>query len=548
MNGEPRLNTVGSWELDTSGGWLVYRQAVDLLSRAEQPPALRLLAEAETVFRASEDQHGLWRALAGQSATHWQVGDGTLALARASAALRVATTAGDHCGVGVVAWQIGVLQLQQAEYQQAACSLFQVQESLPAGQEAVTSESLAACVQLCREIERWQELYARQLVAWRTAAQVIEAVQHDLAGHLWQTAARLRKLWRESGPIDDIEYLLLQPSSSGGPPLARHASTRPSLWHCLHRWWQRLSGSDQPLVAVPSDSWLAVATPRTPPPARVDPLTEEPAHAAEEPPTVPHAPAPPAAHGARLAVSCFGHFRVALDDQQIERWESVRGRTIFKYLVSRRGVPVPKELLADMFWPESEPELARRSLHQAIYCLRQSFKRVDPSLTIVHFNGDCYQINQELSMWVDSEEFSSLIAQARTLAAAGQEAEAMQRYAVAADLASGEFLEEDRYESWAEELRQSYRVMATEALRQLSSYHFEHGDFALAILFSQRLLTQESCDEEAHLTLMRCHSAQGLRHLAVRQYQICTLALKTELGLAPSDEIEDFYQQVVALA
>jgi DNA-binding SARP family transcriptional activator len=549
---ELHLNSFGNtWERETRSGWSVYRQAIELLRRDEWLPALRLLAEAETIFRMCDDAPGLWRALAGQTAAHWRMGDAALALARASAALRTATAAADQIGAGVVGWQIAVLHLHQEAYQTAAQSLRQTQEVLSPKQAGAASTSIVACAQLCHEVDRWIEMYSSRLIARRTAEQVITAIQRDLAAHLEEAGAALRLLWGPLEPLDDLEQLLLRPSTPEKPPLGRLAGDQHSLSARLSRWWNNLVAGPQreepPLVEA-----AAPAPPE--PPQLLTTLVE--ARGEHElllsiEAALAHAAgvlAPQVRTSTRLAVNCFGRFRVALDDQVIERWESARGRTIFKYLITRRGAAVPKELLADMFWPESEPELARRSLHQAIYCLRQSFKRIDPDLAIVLFNGDCYQINPELSIWVDSEEFSAAISQARASLVGGQTAEAMRAYGVAADLVGGEFLEEDRYEAWAEELRQSYRVMVAEALRHLSNYHFERGDYAMAILFSQRLLAQDSCDEEAHLMLMRCHVAQGLRHLAVRQYQIYVHTLKHELGLSPSDEIDAFYQQVLALA
>ena len=103
-----------------------------------------------------------------------------------------------------------------------------------------------------------------------------------------------------------------------------------------------------------------------------------------------------------------------------------RGRAIFKYLVAHRATAAPKELLADLFWPDSEPELARRSLHQAIYCLRQTFKRLAPAAQVIQFAEDRYQINSEIAIWVDSEEFGQLIEHARILGAAGKIDQAMQ--------------------------------------------------------------------------------------------------------------------------
>jgi DNA-binding SARP family transcriptional activator len=247
-----------------------------------------------------------------------------------------------------------------------------------------------------------------------------------------------------------------------------------------------------------------------------------------------------------LAIYCFGSFRAYYDDRPVDRWESARGRTIFKYLAARRTVPMPKDQLADMFWPESEPELARRSLHQAIYCLRQTFKRLAPDIQIVRFADDRYQISPDVPIWIDAEEFGQMVEQARGLRAAGKNEQAMQAYAVAVDLYSAPFLPEDRYEEWTEEPRRTFQAMYLEALHGLAHYHHDRGEHPAAILLCQRALSEESCDEEAHQLLMACYLAQGLRHLAVRQHQICVNALKAELGLTPSEELEAFYRRAVA--
>jgi DNA-binding SARP family transcriptional activator len=234
------------------------------------------------------------------------------------------------------------------------------------------------------------------------------------------------------------------------------------------------------------------------------------------------------------------------NDMLIDRWESARGRTIFKYLVARRATAVPKEVLADMFWPDSEPELARRSLHQAIYCLRQTFKRLMPEIQVIQFSDDRYQINPDIPIWVDAEAFSQEIEQARLHYAAGRSEQAMHAYAIAVDLYHAPFLAEDRYEEWTDELRRANQAMYLEALHRLVRHHVERAEHPAAIQLCQRALVEESCDEESHQMLMASYMAQGLRHLAVRQFQICANALKTELGLSPSEELEAFYRCVVA--
>jgi DNA-binding SARP family transcriptional activator len=405
----------------------------------------------------------------------------------------------------------------------------------------------------------------RGQIGQREAEAAIVEIQQDLIGRLNQAAGSMRSAPIDVTNVGGIEGKFLLP----GPPamLAMPDSIVPvgSLSGWLGRLWQRLfHGDDAPIA----ESLTRLPTPAWPPIQLADVEQHEPivnnlivelVDKAEPdiapivdptselvlPTRVAHDRAD-AVQASGLAIYCFGNFRVYSNDVLIDRWESARGRTIFKYLIARRGTAVPKEVLADMFWPDSEPELARRSLHQAIYCLRQTFKRLIPDIQVIQFSDDRYQINPDMAIWVDVEAFSQEIEQARLHYAAGRSQQAMHAYAIAVDLYHAPFLAEDRYEEWTDEPRRANQAMYLEALHRLARHHVERGEQPAAILLCQRALVEESCDEESHHMLMACYMAQGLRHLAVRQFQICANTLKMELGLTPSEELEAFYRRVVA--
>lgn len=579
------------WEMQLHEGWQGYQQALELLDQSEWEQALVLFAEAEITFRAADDQHGLWRALIGQALLHWRDGAAALAIARGLAALRAALASEDRYAIGCVSWQLANIMIGLGRYREAAEHLTEAQLAFDAADVAPPGGLLAAAAQLCNEILRWQKARDRGQLGAAEAEGAIAEAHHELLDRLKQVAATLQGTRPAASPPDGEDIFLSAPPALSAP------AAREDLGARLSRWWRALTGSDpelarssspQTALPAPDDHSLGerpaelrllfapqvdVAPPVVPPaedevlevegtyewvergddeavesrpPERA--LAVPPAALADEPAPLAMGAAPPekasvAAQG--LAVYCFGGFRAYYDDTLVERWESARGRAIFKYLVTRRSRPTPKEWLADLFWPDSEPELARRSLHQAIYCLRQTFKRVAPDLSIIHFADGHYQINPAVPIWVDFEGFAQAIEQARGLRSA-QPDRAAQTYGVAVDLYSGEFLKEERYEDWTSELRQTYQAMHREALHYLARHHQQRGEQPTAIMFCQRALAQDSCDEEAYRLLMECYLAQGLRHLAVRQYQLCVNALKTELGISPSDELEGFYQRVVA--
>ncbi len=573
-------------ELETKQGWVIYRRALELVSNAAWDEALTTLAEAETTFRLCDHGDGVWRTLIVQSLLHYHQGATSLAMARALAALRTASVADNHVAIGWVQWQIALLALSRADYQGAAEFLSQAQIALDRAGVAPPGGPLARSAQLCKELLRWQELHTRGKIDPTEAEESIAHVRSDLEAWLRESVLAfgnrqvIDNELLSTVPIMFPGNLLLPVPSQLSEPSARTASLRVRISH----WWKWLfseetatapeapaappSVSTQPMSLLPQPrldeppmvcEGAVVATEQRsssaiPVEAReVGGISESQTELVAEIPSLVPQQANPIqelvqVRRSGLVVYMFGNFRALFDDVLIQEWESARAREIFKYLVLYRAAPVPKEVLAASFWPDSEPELARRSLHQAIYCLRQTFKQPVPDLQLIQFADDCYRLNPAVSLWVDIDAFQQAIDQARAMLSAERIEEALRAYAVAVDLYSGEFLAEDRYSSWTEDSRYAYQSHYLEALHQLARSYVERKDFPAAIALCQRALMIDACDESAHQLLIVSYMSQGLRHLAVRQYQTCSNTLKNQLGLTPSDELETFYRQYVAAA
>src|SRR5262249_1304304 len=101
-----------------------------------------------------------------------------------------------------------------------------------------------------------------------------------------------------------------------------------------------------------------------------------------------------------------------------------------------------KDVLMDVFWPDTDPESARRNLHQAIYSLRQTMRRGEPNFQPIQFENECYWLNPEIDLWLDSEEFARNAQPGGQLEAAGRPDEAAAAYQRAEGLYLGDFLEQ----------------------------------------------------------------------------------------------------------
>jgi DNA-binding SARP family transcriptional activator len=227
----------------------------------------------------------------------------------------------------------------------------------------------------------------------------------------------------------------------------------------------------------------------------------------------------------------------------VDSWPSARGRALFKYLLTHRDPWPSREVIMEVFWPESALEAARNNLHVAIHGLRSAFRTVG-DIPVVVFERGGYRLHPDLQLWVDVDEFDRHMQGGHQLEAAGELAAAMAEYELAVSLYQGDFLSDDLYEEWAVLTRERLRLAYLETVDRLSHLYFSQGRYAPCVALCQRILERDPCREDAHRRLMRCYSRQGQQHLALRQYRSCAEALKAELSIEPAAETDALRDQI----
>jgi DNA-binding SARP family transcriptional activator len=245
-------------------------------------------------------------------------------------------------------------------------------------------------------------------------------------------------------------------------------------------------------------------------------------------------------------IRCLGSFQVSRQYQALTKWPSLKSKAIFKYLLTHRHRPIHSEILMDLFWPEVEPEAARRNLHQAIYTLRKTLLSDHEKQWPILFEDDCYSLNPAVPIWIDSEAFLYHYQHGQKLARGGGLAQALKEFEAAIQLYQGDFLADDLYEDWIILWRQNLKFAYLDMLDRLSQHYLSQGQLDICIELCHQLLDQDLCHEEAHQRLIRCYLQYGQRQLALRQYQLCQEALARELNLAPLPATLALYQQIQA--
>lgn len=400
------------------------------------------------------------------------------------------------------------------------------------------------------EYERLADLLERARKACALEGDVIPAQALDLARRIclacsqshaeaeWHWQAREEVTQREDQLRDQLDALLhLDREGDSGLPAPRlqERSERLSLR-------QRIEGVLHWRLGPQSPVQAASQAPAPPMEERALPPQEPEPEAARATPARPEAyetPGPPS-----LVIHCLGPFRVYNSLNLIEKWPGLKCKSIFKYMIFHRRNPIHREVLVELFWPDAELDAGCRNLYQAIYTLRRALRAGGDPFPYILCEDSCYEINPELHLWIDSEEFLSHHARGQKLEREGRLEEAVTEYELAENLYEGEFLSEDRYEDWPVIERENLKHTHIDVLDRLSRFYFEQAHYNVSVAFCQSILAEDNCREDIHRRLMRCFFHCDQLHLAIRQYHTCVKTLNRELDVPPMPATVELYQQI----
>ncbi|HKV67871.1 MAG TPA: BTAD domain-containing putative transcriptional regulator [Gaiellales bacterium] len=268
---------------------------------------------------------------------------------------------------------------------------------------------------------------------------------------------------------------------------------------------------------------------------RLDRWTPHPATAA--------APLPPQA--ARVEARVLGPLAVTIEGVPIERWGSLKARALFEYLLLAWDKPVRRELLMHVFWPRHSRGSARNNLNVSLYNLRRTLADGGPDRHILYADG-CYQLNPEISWWIDRTQFLARLPEAQMHLQSGDATTALAAYQAAVALYRGPLFEDDTTSDWHLGEQAHLADLYLDALERLGELHLELHDLTLAERTAKRALADDPCRESAHRLLMRCYAQRQEHHLVSRQLQICATSLRRQFGIDPAPETVEVCESITS--
>jgi TolB-like protein/Tfp pilus assembly protein PilF len=237
----------------------------------------------------------------------------------------------------------------------------------------------------------------------------------------------------------------------------------------------------------------------------------------------------------KLQLTLFGGFAVSDSDGKTIMVVGKKNQALLAYLAANAGRVQSREKLAELLWGDRFNDQARQSLRQAVSTIRKELG--DSGENVLRSDGDAISLESS-AVSIDAIAFEELAREGSP--------ESLER---AANLYHGSFLEglnvrENAFQAWSTAQNARYAEIAADVLSRLCSQQKEVGESVKAIATVQALLELDPTREQAHRDLMSLYATDGQRSKALKQYQVCKDALRTELDVEPEALTNQLYEQI----
>jgi len=244
--------------------------------------------------------------------------------------------------------------------------------------------------------------------------------------------------------------------------------------------------------------------------------------------------------GYQLRVQTLGGFQVWRGDEAIPAngWRREKSKQLFQLLLTYRQSPLDRDQICEYLWPEAEPTTAQRNFKitlNTLYQVLEPERDAGSESAYILREGTTYGLRPNADLWLDMEEFSKAVRDARSNPTLLQKA--MEFY-------KGEYLPDTLYETWAAEERERLSALFLETADALTEALIAQKNYAQAIDICQRILAQDNCWERAYRHLMLAFNGLNDKGQVGRTYQRCVQTLRDELEVSPASETQKLYEQL----
>jgi len=234
-----------------------------------------------------------------------------------------------------------------------------------------------------------------------------------------------------------------------------------------------------------------------------------------------------------ILLSVLGAIRLDVGDRGVPIASGGKTERLLTCLALRRRRRMPRSEVLEWLWPGGDPSASAQSLNSLTHHLNKAVASLAGGVPLVVQASGFYRLNPADAVAVDVDLFDDWRQRGQRLLRAGNEA-GVAWCVRAVELYRGELCAGTRMDVMSE--RERLRASQLDLLAHLADHFVEQDESATALAYIRRLLSLDSCREDAHRQAMRCYVRLGQRSQALRQFRLCCEALAREFDAVPEAE------------
>jgi DNA-binding SARP family transcriptional activator len=248
-----------------------------------------------------------------------------------------------------------------------------------------------------------------------------------------------------------------------------------------------------------------------------------------------------------LDIVSLGRFRVTAGGRRVV-FHRKRSRYLFQLLLTAHPGALHEEVIMERLWPDGDPIKSRANLQTCVTDLRRA---LDPhyeprGASYVIYDEQQYRLELPRESRFDAIAFLESV---ERFLAERDEAEAMgsshlDELRQTLDGFGGEFLPEQRYESFAIEFRERLHQRFLDAALFGAEHLVHRGEHRAAAELIERGLELDPLWAEGIELLMLARARGGELFRALRTYREYERRLADELGLPPDRDLARFFERL----
>jgi DNA-binding SARP family transcriptional activator len=232
-------------------------------------------------------------------------------------------------------------------------------------------------------------------------------------------------------------------------------------------------------------------------------------------------------------MNLLGQFDVHADSLPV-KLSSRPAQSLLAYLALNAGVTQRREKLAGLLWPEATESNARSYLRQALWRIRKSFEAGSVSWEDYFRISDISVVmDAQAEFWLDAERLQEPL-----------EKQSTEDLIQIVKLYRGELLP-GFYDEWVLVERDRLQSTFHRKMNRLIVQLTEANRWSELIHWAEEWIRLGYSPEPAYRALMRGYAGLGDPGMVSTIYQRCVESLSRELGLDPSPETRELYEQIL---